>query len=405
MIEGDMRIQRDEAGLSWNEVAALFTSVGWDFRDPDELEAAFERSTFKAFAFEGDELIGFGRTIDDGRFYATIVDVIVSPAHQGRGVGRAIVQDLQSRLKGFIVVTLTAAKDVAPFYTKLGWRSASTGMIWPRSSEQAEHHCPGQSSDGEEQHLSGGFVNRVVRVGDTVRRAAGPWTATIHRLLTHVRAKGISWVPEPHGLDTLGREVLSFIPGDVPHEMPAWVWSESVLAEVGRALRQWHDATVDFDVAGAIWNFTTPGPNEVICHNDFAPYNCVFRNGQFAGAIDFDFCAPGPRIWDLAYLAYRFVPLMPDASFRGDVPSSERSPFPRATMALRLKRLLDEYASADSLLPIESSRVVTAAADRLDALAIWTEEHVRANGILALEAHAAMYREHARWLRSWPGTG
>jgi hypothetical protein len=259
--------------------------------------------------------------------------------------------------------------------------------------------------DEEEHELSGGYVNRVTRVGDTIRRTAGPWTPTIHRLLTHVRAKGLTWVPKPQGLDALGREVLSFIPGEVPHEMPAWVWSESVLIQVGRALRQWHDATLDFDVAGAIWNFATPGPHEVICHNDFAPYNCVFRGGHFAGAIDFDFCAPGPRIWDLAYLAYRFVPLMPDASFRGEVHPSERSPFPRETMALRLRKLLDEYGSADSLAPLESSRVLTAAADRLDALASWTEEHVRAHGIGALRAHAAMYREHARWLRSSHATG
>jgi len=69
-----MRIERDDAGISWIEVAALFTAVGWDSRHPDGARAAFERSTHKAFAFEDGELIGFGRTIDDGKFYATIVD-------------------------------------------------------------------------------------------------------------------------------------------------------------------------------------------------------------------------------------------------------------------------------------------------------------------------------------------
>ena len=82
-------------------------------------EASFERSTFKAFAFEGDELVGFGRTVDDGRFYAILADVVVAPAWQRRGVGTAIVQDLQSRLKGFRMVTLTATPEVQPFYG--GW--------------------------------------------------------------------------------------------------------------------------------------------------------------------------------------------------------------------------------------------------------------------------------------------
>ena len=38
----------------------------------------------------------------------------------------------------------------------------------------------------EEEVLHGGLVNRVVRVGDTVRRIPGDCTATIHRLLAHV---------------------------------------------------------------------------------------------------------------------------------------------------------------------------------------------------------------------------
>jgi GNAT superfamily N-acetyltransferase len=136
-----MRIETDDAEVSWVQVAALFAAVGWGARDPDEIRAAFGRSTFKAFAYDGGELIGFGRTIDDGRFYATVVDVVVSPAHQRRGVGRAIVEDLQGRMKGFLVVTLTAAPEVQPFYKKLGWRMLTTGMIRPRSKEQARLNC------------------------------------------------------------------------------------------------------------------------------------------------------------------------------------------------------------------------------------------------------------------------
>jgi GNAT superfamily N-acetyltransferase len=74
------------------------------------------------------------------------VDVVVSPAHQGRGIGRAIVEDLQDRLQGFLVVTLTAAPSVQPFYRKLGWRTLATGMIRPRSDEQARLNCP---NDGD----------------------------------------------------------------------------------------------------------------------------------------------------------------------------------------------------------------------------------------------------------------
>lgn len=107
-----MRIERDDHAISWQEVAGLFQAVGWGERDPNAIQAAFARSTFKAFVFDDNELIGFGRTIDDGRFYAAVVDVVVHPAHQRQGIGRTIVEDLQSRLQGFLVVTLTAAPEV-----------------------------------------------------------------------------------------------------------------------------------------------------------------------------------------------------------------------------------------------------------------------------------------------------
>lgn len=136
-----MQIDREDSRVSWSDVAALFRAVGWGERKPDELQSAFRRSSFKAFAFEGDALIGFGRTIDDGRYYATIVDVVVSPAHQRRGVGMAIVEDIQGRLDGFLSTTLTAAPAVQPFYRRLGWRSQTTAMMRPRSEEQARLNC------------------------------------------------------------------------------------------------------------------------------------------------------------------------------------------------------------------------------------------------------------------------
>ena len=107
-----MRLERDDETVSWDQVAELFSSVGWGQRDPDAIQSAFSYSSFKAFAFDGDELVGVGRTIDDGRFYATIVDKVVHPAYQRKRVGSAIVEYLQSRLEGFLVVTLTAAPDV-----------------------------------------------------------------------------------------------------------------------------------------------------------------------------------------------------------------------------------------------------------------------------------------------------
>ena len=76
-------------------------------------------------------------------------------------------------------------------------------------------------------------------------------------------------------------------------------------------LRRFHDATTTYRPSEAQWQYSYPDIHchEVICHNDFAPYNLVFEAEKPKAIIDFDLAGPGPRIWDLAYAVYRFIPL------------------------------------------------------------------------------------------------
>ena len=97
--------------------------------------------------------------------------------------------------------------------------------------------------------------------------------------------------------------------------MPAWVWADAVLTAAAQRLAGVHDATVGFDVQAGAWQLPVHQPVEVICHNDFAPYNLVLDdNHTLAGVIDWDTASPGPRVWDVAYLAYRLVPLSDPAN-------------------------------------------------------------------------------------------
>lgn len=91
------------------------------------------------------------------------------------------------------------------------------------------------AADGEA--MAGGNTAPVVRVGDTVRRVAGPWTPNVAALMTGLRASGVPGVPEHRGFDEQGREVVEFVEGDVPvHRMPPWVWTDEVLRDVARGL-------------------------------------------------------------------------------------------------------------------------------------------------------------------------
>src|SRR5690606_2642230 len=129
----------------------------------------------------------------------------------------------------------------------------------------------------------------TTRHGDRVYRTAGPWTPGVQRLMRHLRDAGLDWVPEPLGIDDRGREIVRFMPGTVPnYPLPAYVWDERTLVDAARMLRQLHDATTGYRDPNAQWRQPVHEPVEAICHNDFAPYNMVFREGRLAGLIDFD---------------------------------------------------------------------------------------------------------------------
>jgi Ser/Thr protein kinase RdoA (MazF antagonist) len=181
-------------------------------------------------------------------------------------------------------------------------------------------HDAGASIEQEEE-LAGGNMGGAVRVGVSVRRRAGVWSPTIQRLLRHLRQHGLDWVPEPLGRDQDGRDSVSYLAGEVPqYPLPAWSWSEDILTDAAWHLAQLHAAGADFDITDASWQIPAHEPVEVICHNDFAPYNMVFAQGRLTGVIDWDTASPGPRVWDLAYLTYRLVPLTDPAN--GDGPDT-----------------------------------------------------------------------------------
>jgi hypothetical protein len=237
--------------------------------------------------------------------------------------------------------------------------------------------------------LTGGNMSGVVRFGNFVHREAGAWTPTVHRLLRHLAARGITWVPRPVGFDEEGREILTFAPGSVPNDpAPEWLWAEHVIIDTATRLAEFHDATVGYLDPDAEWQLPAHQPQEVICHNDFVPYNMVFDDAsRLSAVIDWDTASPGPRIWDLAYLAYRLVPL-----------SSPGNPdLPKLAIGQRRRRLAllsHTYGPGQTPLPVAQTAML-----RLRELADFTARRVAA-GATDLADHVTIYRSDVAWLES-----
>lgn len=245
-----------------------------------------------------------------------------------------------------------------------------------------------ESGEPDGEILTGGNVTPVLRIGNTVRRQTGPWSTAVHALLRHLASVGFDGAPRVLGIDQEGREVLSYLDGHVGHHpLPGWMWSDDVLVEAARLLRRYHDATAGFVApANTEWRtvYGDTARHEVICHHDIAPYNTVYRDERPVAFIDFDFAGPGPRVWDLAYAAYRFVPL----SNEPDVRDQGHAGVEWQQRRLRLMRR--------SYGPLPGDDLVETVIDRLQHLCAFLEDQDASGdptfGQHVADGHLALYR-------------
>jgi hypothetical protein len=190
--------------------------------------------------------------------------------------------------------------------------------------------------------LAGGDVTEgVVRVGDTVRRPVGPHSPLVHALLAHLAWIGFEGAPRFLGIDRAGREVLSYVDGEVAgRPRPPWIADEARLASVGRLVRAYDDAAASFiPPPGALPGAQPterPGippapvyPPELIGHVDITPENVVFRDGRAFALIDFDLAKPATRADEMFNAMMWWAPLADprdaDPLLRGvDVPRRAR---------------------------------------------------------------------------------
>jgi hypothetical protein len=204
-----------------------------------------------------------------------------------------------------------------------------------------------------EERSLGGNLNDAVRVGDTVRRRAGPWTPAVHALLRYLEGAGFE-APRVLGMDPHGREILGFIEGEAHSgtlaPLPDSILADARIVEAAQLLRRYHDVVSGFrPPPEARWRMVAPTGSELICHNDWTPWNALLRNGRVEVMLDWDLAGPGTRLWDVANGIYCWTPLFASHLL------------PSVDVQLRRVRLfVDAYGLEDrsALLPTLRSRLV-----------------------------------------------
>jgi ribosomal protein S18 acetylase RimI-like enzyme len=115
-----------------DEVLELYRANEWSSADkPRQLIAALRNSHSLVVARLDGKLVGLGNAISDGHLVVYYPHLLVHPDCQGQGIGRRLVQAMQSRYAGFHQQMLTADGDAVGFYRSVGFeRAGKTEPMW-----------------------------------------------------------------------------------------------------------------------------------------------------------------------------------------------------------------------------------------------------------------------------------
>ena len=247
----------------------------------------------------------------------------------------------------------------------------------------------------ENEILHGGRERKIAKAADKVIRPAGPATPHIHAALSFMHENGFTFVPKPYGITEDGREILSFVEGTVYNDsFPDEIRTDEVLMEAASLLRRYHDVIQRYMsklTGNETWTLPARAPAEVLCHGDIAPYNTTVIDGHIHGIIDFDLLHPGPRLWDLAYAVYRWVPFVsPDnADYQGGLDEQLR----------RLRLFVDTYDLHESerqQLPDRMIQRLQYLVDFMTSQADNGNEDFQKN---IEDGHAKLYQEDIRYMK------
>lgn len=114
------------------QVIRLYEVNGWtSAQKPKLLHQALLNSHSLISAWQNELLVGIGNAISDRFLVVYYPHLLVHPDHQGKGIGRTLVEKLKQRYAGFHMHMLVADNDAIAFYEKCGFtRAGNTEPMW-----------------------------------------------------------------------------------------------------------------------------------------------------------------------------------------------------------------------------------------------------------------------------------
>ena len=124
-----MLIYTEEKKFTPQQLQQRFVSVGWlSGQYPQRLYKALRHSSTVLTVWDGEELVGLTRVLDDSELLAQVHYVLVRPDHQGLGIAGAMIEHIKQKYKNYLYIEgMPEDKDNVPFYVKHGFRVMENG--------------------------------------------------------------------------------------------------------------------------------------------------------------------------------------------------------------------------------------------------------------------------------------
>lgn len=126
-MPNDITYSTDTAGVDWDRLKSALRRDQFDNgRTAEQLQASFENSLHRVFAWREGELIGTARALSDGVCNAYVVDVWTDAVLRRQGIATEMLTRLLERLRGQHVVLF--ADDAEELYRRLGFVEQGSGF-------------------------------------------------------------------------------------------------------------------------------------------------------------------------------------------------------------------------------------------------------------------------------------
>ena len=139
MAQDDISISSDKRSLTPAEVAAIYVELGWGMKK-EYSAARMKRSIANCDVVvsarnASGELIGIGRVLSDFATTTKILDMLIVPEYQHQGIGKRMMQKIESLVKGTDIYGETERKNFG-FLEECGYKKRKGLMVFVKKAKR-----------------------------------------------------------------------------------------------------------------------------------------------------------------------------------------------------------------------------------------------------------------------------